>query len=380
MSNKYQFYAQMADQTARQLTGSLRAWTGFLSTAARLYKYPYHEQLMIYAQRPEATACAGYDLWNQAMGRYVRRGSHGIALIDTSGDNPKLKYVSNVEVSQEQAQPYPSQGAEPEATSAPVDFTPYKVGDTVYLENTAYEITAVGRLNVELRDPKQTYPVYRSESREQFERNLYRDRRNAPITDFLAADLDKTSGYLRDALTWDGGLLNLKDKGQVSELFRNGTGNAGVASFLAASYGGKSIEMAMPSGDVGILHADIHALDLRVNNQNGPVSVSRTSWENIAPILRAMYQQNRNGFFREPVLPEPEQTYHEEPTAFYPGERNGLPYDIEIRTLRFDEPEHDTPAPTPPTPTAENFRITDNHLGEGGPKEKFRRISRPSPP
>ncbi len=96
MPSKLQFYSQMADQTAQRLTGSLQAWTGFLTTAARLYKYPYHEQLMIYAQRPEATACADYDLWNKTMRRYVRRGSQGIALIDTSGDNPKIKYVFDV--------------------------------------------------------------------------------------------------------------------------------------------------------------------------------------------------------------------------------------------------------------------------------------------
>ena len=96
MPTKLQFYAEMADQTAQQLTGSLQEWTGFLTTAARLYKYPYHEQLMIYAQRPEATACADYDLWNKTMRRYVRRGSQGIALIDTSGDNPRLKYVFDV--------------------------------------------------------------------------------------------------------------------------------------------------------------------------------------------------------------------------------------------------------------------------------------------
>ncbi len=96
MPGKLQFYSQMADQTAQQLTGSLQAWTGFLTTSARLYKYPYHEQLMIYAQRPEATACADYDLWNNTMRRYVRRGSRGIALIDTSGDNPKIKYVFDV--------------------------------------------------------------------------------------------------------------------------------------------------------------------------------------------------------------------------------------------------------------------------------------------
>ena len=96
MPSKLQFYSQLADHTARQLTGSLQTWTSFLDTAARLYKYPYHEQLMIYAQRPDATACADYDLWNNTMRRYVRRGSRGIALIDTSGDDPKIKYVFDV--------------------------------------------------------------------------------------------------------------------------------------------------------------------------------------------------------------------------------------------------------------------------------------------
>ena len=85
MPNKLQAYAEQAERTARQITGSHLAWTAFLTTAARLYKYPYNEQLMIYMQRPEATACAEYDFWNEKMGRYVRRGSTGIALIDASG-------------------------------------------------------------------------------------------------------------------------------------------------------------------------------------------------------------------------------------------------------------------------------------------------------
>ena len=78
------------------VSGNYGSWTAFLETAARLYKYPYHEQLMIYAQRPDATACAEYDLWNQRMGRYVRRGSKGIALIDNSGEKPRIKYVFDV--------------------------------------------------------------------------------------------------------------------------------------------------------------------------------------------------------------------------------------------------------------------------------------------
>ena len=96
MPSKVQLYAQMADRTAEQITGSYQKWTAFLTTAARLYKYPYNEQLMIFAQRPEATACAEYDLWNKQMRRYVRRGSKGIALVDTSSDQPKLRYVFDV--------------------------------------------------------------------------------------------------------------------------------------------------------------------------------------------------------------------------------------------------------------------------------------------
>lgn len=89
-------YLQLADETASHLTYSHQEWTGFLRTAARLYKYPYHEQLMIYAQRPDATACAEYDLWNNKMRRYVRRGSKGIALVDNTGGQPKLRYVFDI--------------------------------------------------------------------------------------------------------------------------------------------------------------------------------------------------------------------------------------------------------------------------------------------
>ena len=71
LPNKLKFYTQMADHAARQVTGSFGAWTAFLETAGRLYKYPFHEQLMIFALKPNATACADYDLWNKQMGRYV---------------------------------------------------------------------------------------------------------------------------------------------------------------------------------------------------------------------------------------------------------------------------------------------------------------------
>ena len=93
MSEKALYYAQLADQTARHVTGDWQRWADFLSTAARLYKYPYPDQLMIYAQRPDAIACASYDVWNDRMNRYVRRGSKGIALLDDAGDRLRLRYV-----------------------------------------------------------------------------------------------------------------------------------------------------------------------------------------------------------------------------------------------------------------------------------------------
>ena len=93
MSEKTLYYAQLAEDTARRLTGNWERWAGFLATAGRLYKYPYPDQLMIYAQRPDAIACASYDVWNDRMNRYVRRGSKGIALLDDAGDRLRLRYV-----------------------------------------------------------------------------------------------------------------------------------------------------------------------------------------------------------------------------------------------------------------------------------------------
>lgn len=96
MASKLQEYRRMSEEAQRQLTASLERWQSFLATASRLYKYPYHEQVMIHAQRPDATACAEFDVWNNTMRRYVRRGSKGIALIDTSGDRERLRYVFDV--------------------------------------------------------------------------------------------------------------------------------------------------------------------------------------------------------------------------------------------------------------------------------------------
>ena len=96
MPAKLDTYLALARETALGLSGSVGAWTAFLDTASRLYKYPFADQLMIHAQRPGATACASYEVWNDTMRRYVRRGAKGIALVDNSGDAPRLRYVFDI--------------------------------------------------------------------------------------------------------------------------------------------------------------------------------------------------------------------------------------------------------------------------------------------
>ena len=96
MSSKTEEYLALAQRTANGLTRYWESWTDYLTTASRLYKYPFADQLMIYAQRPDATACADFDIWNNRMNRYVRRGAKGIALLDESSGFPRLHYVFDV--------------------------------------------------------------------------------------------------------------------------------------------------------------------------------------------------------------------------------------------------------------------------------------------
>ena len=96
MPDKTLTYIQLAQDTARQITSNYRSWTAYLSTASRLYKYQYSDQLLIHAQRPDATACAEYDLWNSTMHRYVRRGSKGIALLHNHAGQFSLRYVFDI--------------------------------------------------------------------------------------------------------------------------------------------------------------------------------------------------------------------------------------------------------------------------------------------
>ena len=287
----------------------------------------------------------------------------------------------------EQTQPVKEVTAENEQENM-IFRAPYAVGDTVYLENTPFEITEVGALNVQLRDPALRYPVFRAESRENFERLLHRDERNAAMTDFLPAR--NRNDDLRDLLM--NGVLTPDIRDEVRELFRQGEGNAAIGAYLSNIFTASDADtMTLEDGTEADFITSRSGVQAQVHGEKGVHDLG-LSWPDAAPVLRAVFleeaqaqgrtqaQAEQTISVQEPEVSQPEQTPPEaakleqpqfttETVAVYPGDKNNLPYDVEIRTLRFDEPEHDPPAPLPP---AENFRILDDDLGTGGAKAKFR--------
>ena len=92
---KYKLISALAEETAKEVVRNEENWRRYLNTASRLYKYPFKEQLLIYAQRPEATACASIEIWNEKMHCWVNKGAKGIALIDEDSFSG-LKYVFDI--------------------------------------------------------------------------------------------------------------------------------------------------------------------------------------------------------------------------------------------------------------------------------------------
>ena len=279
----------------------------------------------------------------------------------------------------EQTQPVKEITAENEQENM-IFRAPYAVGDTVYLDNTPFEITEVGALNVQLRDPALRYPVFRAESRENFERLLRRDERNAAITDYLPAR--SRNDDLRDLLM--NGILTPDIRDEVRELFRQGEGNAAIGAYLSNVFAASDADtMTLEDGTEADFITSRSGFQAQVHGEKG-VHALGLLWPDAAPVLRAVFLEEAQAQSRTQAQPEPDISLPEQPAseatepeqpqfttetvAVYPGDKNNLPYDVEIRTLRFDEPEHDPPAPLPP---AENFRIMDNDLGKGGAKEKF---------
>ena len=257
---------------------------------------------------------------------------------------------------------------------------PYAVGDTVYLDNTPFEITEVGALNVQLRDPALRYPVFRAESRENFERLLRRDERNAAITDYLPAR--SRNDDLRDLLM--NGILTPDIRDEVRELFRQGEGNAAIGAYLSNVFAASDADtMTLEDGTEADFITSRSGFQAQVHGEKG-VHALGLLWPDAAPVLRAVFLEEAQAQSRTQAQPEPDISHPEQPAseatepeqpqfttetvAFYPGEKSHLPYDIEIQTIRTTEPE----PPMPQRPPAENFRITDDELGIGGAKTKFR--------
>ena len=273
----------------------------------------------------------------------------------------------------------------PEAFTRNPLASAYGVGDFVFLEDTEYRITDLQRGYVQLNDPALAYPIYRTESKEQFERAIRQDPRNSAITDFLPVDLEQFSPDLREVLTGEGGLLDAGAKEDIAALLRSGAGNPAIAQHLSQRFAGTVETMQLETGDTADYRTSANGVEVEILREDETVLAAMyESWEPLAAALRALYQQELDGFSHEPAqpeeqlaeeqsdfgnppAPEPEPQITITPVTRYPGEQNHLPYDVEIHTLHVDEPE-----PTPPQPTAGNFRITDIHLGEGGPKAKFR--------
>ena len=309
---------------------------------------------------------------------------------------------------------------------------PYHVGDTVYLDNQEYQITELREDTVQLIPSGMAYPIFRAESRERFETLLRADTRNEAINEFLPVNPDTADQDLRDVLVH--GLIGAPDKAEISELLRSGESNAEIAQWLSRAYPDIIETMELETGDTADYRTTSEGVELEVLDADEKrLAMLSFRWDEVAPLLRGLYARQLDGFGREQAEPaiaadttveEPIETakpteeptaetpaFHSEPVAVYPGEQNHLPYDVVVERLHIDEPEPTPPEPTPDVEpgekpdhpvsipvngewqtfpnqraaeqaayqeyqdnlrrNAQNFHITDDHLGEGGPKAKY---------
>ena len=277
-------------------------------------------------------------------------------------------------------------------TEAPTAYDPatppYHVGDTVYLDNQEYQLTELREDTVQLLPTGMSYPIYRAESRERFETLLRADTRNEAINDFLPVNPDTADQDLRDVLVH--GLIGTPDKAELSELMRTGKPNREIAQWLGRAFPGIVETMELETGDTADYRTTSEGIELEVLDADEKrLAMLYFRWDEVAPLLRGLYARQLDGFGQEQAEPaveaavtveEPIETakpieepaaetpaFHSEPVAVYPGEQNHLPYDVVVERLHVDQPEPTPPEPRPP----ENFRILDDDLGKGGPKEKF---------
>ena len=264
----------------------------------------------------------------------------------------------------------------------------YHVGDTVYLDNQEYQITELREDTVQLIPSGMAYPIFRAESRERFETLLRADTRNEAINEFLPVNPDTADQDLRDVLVH--GLIGAPDKAELSELLHTGKPNSEIAQWLGRAFPGIIETMELDTGDTADYRTTSEGVELEVLDADEKrLAMLYFRWDEVAPLLRGLYARQLDGFGQEQAEPymeapaaveEPAEAakpveepaaeapaFHSEPVTVYPGEQNHLPYDVVVERLHVDQPEPTPPEPRPP----ENFRILDDDLGKGGPKEKF---------
>ena len=398
---------------------------GFAYDGAAVYDLEQRTYLRIFGNYPDEAAQAQVappDL----SGQPVTREGDTITI-----GNEEPTHEIDITVSDEEYEAI--QQAIPEEKvyypTAPV----YHEGDTVYLENQEYQITDLREDAVQLLPSGMAYPIFRAESRERFETLLREDARNEAITEFLPINPDTADQDLRDVLAH--GLIGAPDKAEISELLRSGESNAEIAQWLSRAYPDIIETMELETGDTADYRTMTEGIELEVLDADEKrLAMLFFRWDEVAPLLRGLYARQLGGFGQEQAEPavddaatvekpaetakaieEPAETpaFHSEPVTVYPGEQNQLPYDVVVERLHVDRPEPTPPEPAP-APDAEpgekpehpvaipvngewqtfpnqrtaeqaayqeyrdnlrrnaqNFHITDDHLGEGGPKAKY---------
>ena len=349
---------------------------------------------------------------NDPFIQQVMRDVEAISRETTQADQPEQPSSGDSRVPVSDKEYAAARGTVRERTSYDPTVPPYNVGDIVYLDDLAHRITELRDDTVQLLPTGMSYPIYRAESRERFEQLLREDNRNDFYTEFLPANLDTVDQDLRDVLAH--GLIGEADKAELSELLRNGKSNQEVALWLSRAYPNIVETMELETGETADYRTMPEGIELEVLDADEKrLAMLFFQWNEVAPLLRGMYARQLDGFGQERPEPAAEAlTFQSETVAVYPGGKNNLPYDVVVQTLRTNEPEPPTPVTEPEkTPdevldehpvsiqvngewqtfpnvkaaeeasyeeykanlrrTAENFRITDDHLGEGGPKAKF---------
>ena len=349
---------------------------------------------------------------NDPFVQQVMRDVEAISRETAQADQPEQPSSGNSRVPVSDEEYAAARGTVRERTSYDPTVPPYHVGDIVYLDDLAHRITELRDDTVELLPTGMSYPIYRAERQEQFEQLLRADNRNDFYTEFLPANPDAVDQDLRDVLAH--GLIGEADKAELSQLLHSGKSNREVALWLSRAYPNIVETMELETGDTADYRTMPEGIELEVlDAEEKRLAMLFFRWDEAAPLLRGLYARQLDGFGQERPEPAAEPpAYHAETVAVYPGDKNHLPYDVVVQTLRTNEPEPPAPAAEPEKApdevldehpvsvqvngewqtfpnaraaeeaaygeykenlrrTAENFHITDDHLGEGGPKAKF---------